>query len=46
MRYETSFELDGDLIIVDAIALGPSGQAEVRLVLDTGAVLTTLIPTI
>ena len=46
MRSETSFELDGDLIIVDAIAIGPSGKAEVRLVLDTGAVLTTLIPTI
>lgn len=46
MRSETSFELDGDLIVVDAIAIGPSGQAEVRLVLDTGAVLTTLIPTI
>jgi len=46
MRSETSFELDGDLIVVDAIAIGPSGKAEVRLVLDTGAVLTTLIPTI
>lgn len=46
MRSETSFELDGDLIVVDAIAIGPSGQAEVRLVLDTGAVLTTLVPTI
>ncbi len=46
MRSETSFELDGDLIVIDAIAIGPNGQAEVRLVLDTGAVLTTLIPTI
>lgn len=46
LRSETSFELDGDLIVVDAIALGPGGQAEVRLVLDTGAVLTTLTPTI
>ena len=46
MRSETSFEFDGDLIVVDAIAIGPSGKAEVRLVLDTGAVLTTLIPTI
>src|SRR5258705_10795819 len=46
MRSETSFELDGDLIVVDAIAIGPSGQAAVRLVLDTGATLTTLIPTI
>ena len=46
MRSETLFELDGDLIVVDAIAYGPSGQAEVRLVLDTGAVLTTLVPMI
>jgi predicted aspartyl protease len=46
MRSETSFEFDGDLIVVDAIAVGPSGRADVRLVLDTGAVLTTLIPTI
>ena len=46
MRSETSFELDGDLIVVDAVAVGPSGQAEVRFVLDTGAVLTTLVPTV
>jgi predicted aspartyl protease len=43
MRSETSFDLDGDLIIVNAVVVGPSGQAEVRLVLDTGAVLTTLV---
>jgi hypothetical protein len=42
MRSETAFELDGDLIVVDAIAVGPRGQAEVRLVLDTGAALATL----
>ena len=46
MRSETSFELDGDLIVVAAMAIGPSGKAEVRLVLDTGAVLTALIPAI
>lgn len=46
MRSETSFEFDGDLIIVDAVVVGPSGQADVRLVLDTGAVLTTLVPRI
>jgi len=46
MRSETSFELDGDLIVVDATAVGPAGRADVRLVLDTGAVLTTLIPSI
>lgn len=44
MRSETAFELDGDLIVVDAV--GPRGQADVRLVLDTGAVLTTLTPTV
>jgi predicted aspartyl protease len=44
MRSETSFDPDGDLIILDAVVVGPSGQAEVRLVLDTGAVLTTLVP--
>ncbi len=46
MRSQTSFELDGDLIIVDAVVIGPNGQADVRLVLDTGAVLTTLVPRI
>jgi clan AA aspartic protease (TIGR02281 family) len=44
MRSETSFEFDGDLIVVDALVVGSSGQAELRLVLDTGAVLTTLVP--
>jgi predicted aspartyl protease len=46
MRSEISFDLDGDLIFVDAVVVGPSGQADVRLVLDTGAVLTTLVPRI
>lgn len=46
MRSETSFELDGDLIVVDAIIVGPAGRALVQLVLDTGAVLTTLTPAI
>jgi hypothetical protein len=45
MRSETSFDLDGDLIIVDAVVVGPSGRANIQLVLDTGAVLTTLVPT-
>lgn len=44
MRSETSFDLDGDLIIVDAIVVGPSGRSNVGLVLDTGSVLTTLVP--
>lgn len=46
MRFETSFDLDGDLIVVDADVAGPSGRANIQLVLDTGAVLTTLVPTV
>ena len=46
MRSETSFQLDGDLISVDAVVRGPSGRANVQLVLDTGAVLTTLAPSV
>ncbi|MDB4954677.1 MAG: hypothetical protein JWO36_2246 [Myxococcales bacterium] len=46
MRSETSFDLDGDLIIVDAVVVGPTGRASVQLVLDTGVVLTTLVPSI
>ena len=38
MKSETSFDLDGDLIVVDATVVGPSGKAHVRLILDTGAV--------
>ena len=46
MRSESPFEFDGDLIIVDAVVVGPSGHADARLVLDTGAALTTLVPRI
>ena len=46
MKSETSFDLDGDLIVVEAIVVGPSGRANVLLVLDTGAVLTTISPSI
>jgi clan AA aspartic protease (TIGR02281 family) len=46
MKSETSFELDGDLIVVDAVVIGPSARAQMRLVLDTGAVLTTLVPSV
>ena len=46
MRSETSFDLDGDLMMVDAVVVGPLGRVEVRLVFDTGATLTTLIPSI
>ena len=46
MRCETSFALEGDLIVIDAVVIGPSGRANIQLVLDTGAVLTTLVPTV
>jgi predicted aspartyl protease len=46
MRSETSFALDSDLIVIDAVVIGPSGRANIQLVLDTGAVLTTLVPTV
>ena len=46
MRSESSFEIDGDLIIIEATVVGPNGRDTVRLLLDTGSVLTTLIPTI
>lgn len=46
MRFETSFDLNGDLIVVDAVVVGPAGRANVYLVLDTGSVLTTLAPSI
>lgn len=46
MRSESSFEIDGDLIIVEAIVIGPNGKAVARLVLDTGSTLTTLVPRI
>lgn len=38
MRLETSFELVGDLIGVDAVVVGPTGRAHVQLIVDTGAV--------
>ena len=44
MRSESSFEFDGDLILVKPIVAGPKGHAVARLVLDTGAALTTLVP--
>jgi predicted aspartyl protease len=44
MRSESSFEIDGDLIVIRATIAGPSGQDIAWLVLDTGSVLTTLAP--
>src|SRR5258705_7533544 len=46
MRFETSFDLNGDLIVIDAVVVGPTGRATIELVLDTGSVLTTLTPSI
>ena len=41
-RFETSFVPDGELIIVKAFVTGPLRTANSRLVLDTGAAMTTL----
>lgn len=46
MRSETSFDLNGDLIFVDAVVVGPTGRATIQLLLDTVSVLTTLVPSI
>lgn len=46
MKAETTFELVGELIGVDAVIVGPSGSAQLTLVLDTAAVLTTVVPSI
>lgn len=46
MRAETSFDLVGDLIGVNAVIVGPTGRAEVSLILDTAAVMTTLVPSV
>jgi predicted aspartyl protease len=46
MRSETSFDINGDLIVVDAVVVGPTGRASIQLVLDTGSVLTTLVPSV
>jgi predicted aspartyl protease len=43
-RLETRFEPDDDIIVVTARITGPRGSAFARLVLDTGAVMTTLTP--
>ena len=46
MRSETAFALDGDLIVIDAVVISPSGRTSIQLVLDTGAVRTTPVPTV
>jgi predicted aspartyl protease len=46
MRAETTFDLVGDLIGVDALVTGPTGSAKVQLILDTAAVMTTVVPSV
>jgi len=46
MRASRSFWRTSSLIFVDAIAIGPAGPVNTWLVLDTGAVRTTLVPAI
>jgi predicted aspartyl protease len=46
MRVETQFQLVGDLIGVDAVIVGRTGRAEVTLILDTAAVMTTVVPSV
>ena len=46
MRTSRSFSTTSSLIFVDAIAIGPAGPVTSQLVLDTGAVRTTLVPAI
>jgi len=46
MRAETTFDLVGDLIGVDAVITGPTGTADVKLILDTAAVMTTVVPSV
>jgi hypothetical protein len=36
----------GDLIGVGAVIVGPTGRAEVSLILDTAAVMTTVVPSV
>jgi len=46
MRAETTFDLVGDLIGVGAVMVGPTGRADVTLILDTAAVMTTIVPSV
>jgi predicted aspartyl protease len=43
-RLSTSFVRERELILVEAEISGPASAAEARLVLDTGAAATTLVP--
>lgn len=46
MRSVTSFDLVNELIFVNAVVTGPAGPLRARLIVDTGAMLTTLIPSV
>ncbi len=46
MRTETTFKPVGDLIGIDAVIAGPTGRADVTLILDTAAVMTTVVPSV
>ncbi len=46
MKFATSFEPDAELIVVRGCFEGPGGSSEGRLVLDTGAGMTTVTPEI
>lgn len=43
-RHETPFVIDRDLIIVEAVLIGPRGRTIGNFVVDTGTSLTTMIP--
>jgi hypothetical protein len=43
-RLSRSFVRERELIIVDAEVIGPANATNARLVLDTGAAATTLVP--
>ena len=43
-RFATSFDPDGELIVVEGRIAGPRGSSGGRLVLDTGAAMTTITP--
>jgi predicted aspartyl protease len=46
MRASRSFWRASSLILVDAVAIGPAGAVNTRLVFDTGSTYTTLVPAI
>jgi predicted aspartyl protease len=43
-RHETLFVTHAELVVVQAVITGPRGTVTAKLVLDTGAVYTTITP--